>query len=130
MIFLVINVQKKLYDEFIKSFRSKMTILEFSIKLGAKPDDLFKLITDYEKLPTLLPDQLKSINILEKTENQTITEETLVFSSLIKKTIIQKTKHQIVSENKLESEILSGPAKNSKISIELTDINQKTLITV
>ena len=107
-----------------------MAILEFTIKLAAKPADLFKLIIDYENLPSLLPDQLKNVAILEKEDDYTITEETLLFSSLIKKTIIQKTKHQIISENNLKSEILSGPAKGSKISVELRKNGEETLIIV
>ena len=98
-----------------------MSILNFTIKLGSKQDELFKLITDYENLPTFLPDQLKSVKILEKEDNHTITEETLVFTSIIKKTITQKTKHSIISDNSLESNVLSGPAKNSRILIKLEE---------
>ena len=96
-----------------------MTTLDFSIKLGANPNNLFSLITNYKNLPRFLPDQLKNVDILEEDGNRVISEETLVFSSLIKKTIIQKTEHKILGENNLESKILSGPAKNSKINVLL-----------
>ena len=107
-----------------------MSILNFTIKLGSKSDELFKLITDYENLPTFLPDQLKSVEILEKEDNHTITEETLVFTSIIKKTITQKTKHSIISNNSLESNVLSGPAKNSKILIKLEENDEMPKIDV
>ena len=80
-----------------------MTTLDFSIKLGANPNNLFSLITNYKNLPRFLPDQLKNVDILEEDGNRVISEETLVFSSLIKKTIIQKTEHKILGENNLES---------------------------
>ena len=107
-----------------------MTNLDFSIKLGANPNNLFSLITNYKNLPRFLPDQLKNVDILEEDDNRVISEETLVFSSLIKKTIIQKTEHKILGENNLESKILSGPAKNSKINVLLEKDGDGTLITV
>ena len=48
----------------------------------------------------------------------------------VKKTIIQKTEHKILGENNLESKILSGPAKNSKINVLLEKDGDGTLITV
>ena len=107
-----------------------MTTLDFSIKLGANPNNLFSLITNYKNLPRFLPDQLKNVDILEEDGNRVISEETLVFNSLIKKTIIQKTEHKILGENNLESKILSGPAKNSKINVLLEKDGDGTLITV
>jgi len=65
-----------------------MTILEFSLDLPAQPNQLMKLTEDYENLPKYLPDQLKSVRIIEKNETETKTEETVVFSTLIKKEII------------------------------------------
>ena len=43
-----------------------MTTLDFSIKLGANPNNLFSLITNYKNLPRFLPDQLKNVDILEE----------------------------------------------------------------
>lgn len=43
-----------------------MTILEFSLDLPAQPNQLMKLTEDYENLPKYLPDQLKSVRIIEK----------------------------------------------------------------
>ena len=45
-----------------------MTILEFSLDLPAQPNQLMKLTEDYENLPKYLPDQLKSVRIIEKNE--------------------------------------------------------------
>ena len=92
-----------------------MTILEFSLDLPAQPNQLMKLTEDYENLPKYLPDQLKSVKIIEKNETETKTEETIVFSTLIKKEIIQQALHKKISDNKLNTEIISGPAKGTMI---------------
>ena len=92
-----------------------MTILEFSLDLPAQPNQLMKLTEDYENLPKYLPDQLKSVRIIEKNETETKTEETVVFSTLIKKKIIQQALHKKISDNKLNTEIISGPAKGTTI---------------
>ena len=92
-----------------------MTILEFSLDLPAQPNQLMKLTEDYENLPKYLPDQLKSVRIIEKNETETKTEETVVFSTLIRKKIIQQALHKKISDNKLNTEIISGPAKGTMI---------------
>ena len=92
-----------------------MTILEFSLDLPAQPNQLMKLTEDYENLPKYLPDQLKSVRIIEKNETETKTEEIVVFSTLIKKEIIQQAIHRKISDNKLNTEIISGPAKGTMI---------------
>jgi len=92
-----------------------MSILEFSLDLPSQPSQLMKLSEDYENLPKYLPDQLKSVKIIEKNETETKTEETIVFSTLIKKEIIQQALHKKISDNKLNTEIISGPAKGTMI---------------
>ena len=80
-------------------------------------------MTDYEQFPRYLPHQIKSVQIIEKTNDYTITEETLHLSSVISKTFVQQTKHYSFSDNLLKSEILSGPAKNSTIEITIDEKN-------
>ena len=92
-----------------------MAILEFSIDLPSQPSKLMKLSEDYENLPKYLPDQLKSVKIIEKNETETKTEETIVFSTLLKKKIIQQANHTKNDNNQLTTEIISGPAKGTKI---------------
>ena len=92
-----------------------MAILEFSIDLPSQPSKLMKLSEDYESLPKYLPDQLKSVKIIEKNETETKTEETIVFSTLLKKKIIQQANHTKNDNNQLTTEIISGPAKGTKI---------------
>ena len=93
-----------------------MTILEFSLDLPSHPDKLMKLSEDYENLPRYLPDQLKSVKIIEKNETETITEETIVFITLLKRNIVQQASHIKNNDNQLITEIISGPAKGTKIN--------------
>ena len=92
-----------------------MAILEFSLDLPTQSSQLMKLCEDYENLSKYLPDQLKSVKIIEKNETETKTEETIVFSTLLKKEIIQQASHIKNGDNQLTTEIISGPAKGTKI---------------
>ena len=92
-----------------------MAILEFSLDLPTQSSQLMKLCEDYENLSKYLPDQLKSVKIIEKNETETKTEETIVFSTLLKKKIIQQANHTKNDNNQLTTEIISGPAKGTKI---------------
>jgi ribosome-associated toxin RatA of RatAB toxin-antitoxin module len=93
-------------------------------------DKLLKLLIDYVEFPKYLPHQIKSVEIIEKTDAYTITEETLHFSTVISKTFKQQTKHYAYSNNMLRSQILSGPAKNSTIEITINEKNSISHIIV
>ena len=80
-----------------------MALLDFSINLPSTCEDLFKIITNFENLSNFAPAQLKQIKIISNENNFITTEETFFFSSLIKKQIIQKTFHEIISGKKLKS---------------------------
>lgn len=104
--------------------------LQFSLDLPSSPDSLIKIATDYENLPTLLPDQLKSVKILEQTNEQTITEETLFFSTISKTKIRQRSLHKNISNNELKTEIIAGPAKGTVVNVKYDKIDTGTRIIV
>ena len=58
-------------------------MLTFSINVPAETNKLIKIAEDFENLPSFLPDQLKSVKILEKKDGEIKTEETLLFSTII-----------------------------------------------
>ena len=93
-----------------------MTKLKFSINLAASPEQLLKAGADFENYPHYLPDQLKSVKIIGRDVNETITEEIFVLSTILKKEIKQKSRHKI-SDNKLIIEVISGPAKGTIVNI-------------
>ncbi len=84
-----------------------------------------QLSEDYENLSRYLPDQLKSVKILEQSNNQTITEEKIIFSTIIKKEIVQQAIHR-KNDNELITEIILGPAKGTIINTIFSKTNDGT----
>ena len=106
-----------------------MTNLQFSINSTVEPEKLMSFITDFEYYQKFFPSQIKEVKILERQNNEIITEETITFSTLIKSPFIQKSRHKIISDKELFTEILEGPAKGSVIKIICNKNNQGSQIT-
>ena len=104
--------------------------MDFSLTLSSPKNKLIELAINYIDFPKYLPDQIKSVKIIEKTSTYTITEENLHLSSVISKSFIQQTKHYPIQNDLLKSEILSGPAKGSVIEITFFEIDAGTSIHV
>ena len=84
---------------------------------------------DFESYPEFMPSQLKQVRIVKNNENGTVTEETISFQSIIKKTFTQQTLHQ-KNGNSLNSKIISGPAKNTQVNVIFEENEGKPTITV
>ena len=106
-----------------------MTNLQFSINSAVEPKKLMSFITDFEYYQKFFPSQIKEVKILERQNNEIITEETITFSTLIKSPFIQKSRHRIISDKELFTEILEGPAKGSIIKIICNKNDQGSQIT-
>ena len=106
-----------------------MTNLQFSINSTVEPKKLMSFITDFEYYQKFFPNQIKEVKILERQNNEIITEETIRFSTLIKSPFVQKSRHKIISDKELFTEILEGPAKGSVIKIICNKNNQGSQIT-
>jgi len=91
--------------------------LQFSINSPVEPKKLMSFIIDFELYQKFFPNQIKEVKILERQNDEIITEETIIFSTLIKSPFIQKSRHKMVSDKELFTEILEGPAKGSIIKI-------------
>ena len=91
--------------------------LQFSINYPIDPEKLMSFITDFESYQNFFPNQIKEVKILERQNNEIITEETIIFSTLIKHPFVQKSRHKIISDKELFTEILEGPAKGSVVKI-------------
>lgn len=49
--------------------------------IDAPQDKIFSIITDFERLPSRLPDRYKSLQVLERTGNNIVTvKETIVYA--------------------------------------------------
>ena len=105
-----------------------MANLQFQTNSPIEPEKLMSYITDFVNYQKFFPHQIKSIKILDRQNNETITEETIIFSTLIKSTFIQKSHHKLISDKELFTEIIEGPAKGSVIKIMCTKNDQGSQI--
>ena len=105
-----------------------MKNLEFSINAPIKPEKMMKFITDFEYYANYFPSQIKEVKILDRQNGEIFTEETIVFSTLIKRPFIQKSRHKIISDKELFTQILEGPAKNSTVKITCSKNEQGSQI--
>ena len=94
-----------------------MVNLQFQTTSPIEPEKLMSYITDFENYQKFFPHQIKSVKILDQQNNETITEETIIFSTLIKSAFVQKSHHKLISDKELFTEIIAGPAKGSMIKI-------------
>ena len=105
-----------------------MPNLQFQTNSPIEPEKLMSYLTDFESFQQFFPAQIKSIEILEQQNNETITEETIIFSTLIKSAFVQKSHHKLISDKELFTEIIEGPAKGSVIKIMCTKNDQGSQI--
>ena len=94
-----------------------MSKLDFSMNVDASVEQLMKLATDYENYKNYLPQQIKDIKIIESSDDEIITEEVLVFSSILKKEVIVQSLHKKIDNNTLYTKIISGHAKGTEVTI-------------
>ena len=104
--------------------------MDFSLTLPSPKNKLIELAINYTDFSKYLPDQIKSVEIIEKTSSYTITEENLHLSSVISKSFVQQTKHFVLQDDLLKSEILSGPAKGSVIELKFSETENGTSVFV
>ena len=102
--------------------------LQFSINSSVEPKKLMSFITDFEHFQNFFPNQIKEVKILERQNNEIITEEIIIFSTLIKHPFVQKSRHKIISDKELFTEILEGPAKGSIVKIICSENDQGSQI--
>ena len=105
-----------------------MANLQFQTTSPIEPEKLMSYITDFENYQKFFPHQIKSVKILDQQNNETITEETIIFSTLIKSAFVQKSHHKLISDKELFTEIIEGPAKGSVIKIMCTKNDQGSQI--
>ena len=56
-----------------------MANLQFQTNSPIEPEKLMSYITDFENYQKFFPHQIKSVKILDRQNNETITEETIIF---------------------------------------------------
>ena len=81
-------------------------------------------IIDFEYYKKFFPGQIKDIKILDRQNDAIITQESIIFTSLLKSSFVQKSRHKLVSDKELLTEIIEGPAKGSVISVKCVENDQ------
>ena len=98
--------------------------LQFSTNSHLKPEKLMSFIIDFEYYKKFFPSQIKDIKILDRQNNAIITQESIIFTSLLKSSFVQKSRHKLVSDKELLTEIIEGPAKGSVINVKCVENDQ------
>ena len=95
--------------------------------IKAEKDKVFSTMTDFESLPSKLPQIFKSVKIISREGNSLVTEE---FVKMAGRDITQKVKHVIQPTEKHEVFILEGDAKGSYIVESYEETSEGTKIIV
>ena len=106
-----------------------MENLQFSTNSHLKPEKLMSFIIDFEYYKNFFPGQLKEIKILDRQNNEITTEESVIFTSLLKSSFVQKSCHKLISDKELLTEIIEGPAKGSVIKVICIENDQGSVFT-
>ncbi len=95
--------------------------------IKAEKDRVFSIITDFENLPSKLPQIFKSIKIISRDDHSITTEESVRMAG---RDITQKVRHVLYPSYKHEVFILEGDAKGSHIVETYTKTSGGTKIIV
>lgn len=99
-----------------------MSKFELVIELPCKIEEIFELTINYKNYKNIFPNQIKDIEIIQDSENFKVTKESLMFKSIIQKEISQQSEHIIKKPEFIKSKIISGPLKNSTISMNFKNL--------
>lgn len=95
--------------------------------IKAERSKVFNTITDFENLPSSLPEFFNSIKIVSKEGNVTIIEESIKMAG---RDITQTTKHILTPPEKHEVLVMTGDAKGSHIVETYENVSEGTKVTV
>ena len=107
-----------------------MVMMNYSFEIDCNERNFFKILTNYENLSNYLPRKLKKIEILDRHDNYTTIEATILLRTIIKKEFSQKIRIEKKSEKDISIEILGGIAKGTHITISVLMQKEKTLCNV
>lgn len=88
---------------------------------------IFSINTDIENFHHVMPDYFKSLNVLERIDNELVVLETIKFLGFNLKV---KTKHIIKKPNIHEIHILTGPTKGTTFVESYIQSNNGTIISI
>lgn len=95
--------------------------------IKADREKIFKLVTDFERLPNEFPQFFKSVKVISRDGNTVTTEDHAVMAG---REVHQTTRHVLTPPEIDDVQLLSGDAKDSHIVTTYTTVPEGTRITV
>lgn len=95
--------------------------------LKAERDKVFSTMTDFENLPSKLPQIFKSVKVVSREGGSVVTEES---ARMTGRDITQKVRHVVKPPETHESFILEGDTKDSHIVERYEAVSEGTKITI
>ena len=110
-------------------FSTQQTVNKYQYKKEFSVDSkkLFDLLADVKNYPEIFPENIKSVKILNQTDNTIFTEETILLQG---KTRVIEVKHEIKPYRSHTIIVLSGELKNTSFIINFHEENSKTHINI
>ena len=104
----------------------KITEFETSRLVDISNTRIFDIMADVENFPNVLPENVVSVNILSKTDNEIIAEEELSEAGIKTKLLV---KHTIKPYSEHIIEIIDGDAEGTKITQYFESVDSQTKLT-
>ena len=120
----IIGMEKSLLLGSREGKRFKIVLSAF---IKAARDDIYNFVTDFANLQYELPEYIKSIDVINESDNTSIVEEELSIDGIIFKQLARHTMHAPAVH---EIEILSGYLEGSRIVETYTDLGNGTEVMI
>lgn len=105
-----------------------MVRVQVSKTVSASQDQIFSVVSDFEKLTSRFPDRYKSLKVLGRSGNTATVEETIAYAG---REIRQTTRHELEPNWHIRSEVIEGDTKGTVVEITLEqDSGGGTKVTV
>jgi len=104
----------------------KITEFETSRLVDIPNNRIFNVMANVENFPNILPENVVSVNILDKTDNEIIAEEELFEAGIKTKLLV---KHTIKPYSEHIIEIIDGDAEGTKITQYFESVDSQTKLT-
>ena len=104
----------------------KTTEFEISRLVDVPNNRIFDVMANVENFPNILPENVVSVNILNKTDNEIIAEEELFEAGIKTKLLV---KHTIKPYSQHIIEIIDGDAEGTKITQYFESVDSQTKLT-
>ena len=104
----------------------KTTEFEISRLVDVPNNRIFDIMANIENFPNILPENVVSVNIVNKTDNEIIAEEELFEAGIKTKLLV---KHTIKPYSEHIIEIIDGDAEGTKITQYFESVDSQTKLT-